>query len=55
MSNAFEAVCRALNLDDAAAREREVVAVRIIELARAGERDTSRLRARVLREAAAGA
>jgi hypothetical protein len=56
MSVAFEDVCRALNLPDAAERERAAVAVRIVELARRGERDPHRLRDRVLREAgAAGA
>jgi hypothetical protein len=56
MSAAFEDVCRALNLPDAAERERAAVAVRIVELARRGERDPHRLRDRVLREAgAAGA
>jgi hypothetical protein len=53
MSQAFDEVCRALNLSDGAARERETVAVRIIELARRGERDPARLRQRVLRDAGA--
>jgi hypothetical protein len=51
MSAAFDDACRALNLTDSAAREREAVAVRIIELARRGERDPIRLSERVLREA----
>jgi hypothetical protein len=51
MSAAFEAACRALNLADGAAREREAVAVRIIELARRGERDPARLSQSVLRDA----
>jgi hypothetical protein len=43
-------VCRVLKLEhDQGARE--VMAVRIIELARSGERDPERLRDRVLREA----
>jgi hypothetical protein len=47
MSTALEEVCRVLKLDhDQGARE--VMAVRIIELARSGERDPERLRDRVL-------
>jgi hypothetical protein len=50
MSTALEEVCRVLKLEhDQGARE--VMAVRIIELARSGERDPERLRDRVLREA----
>ena len=52
MSTALEEVCRILKVDrDQGARE--VMAVRIIELARRGERDPERLRDRVLREAGA--
>jgi hypothetical protein len=52
MSTALEEVCRVLKVDhDQAARE--VMAVRIIELARRGERDPKRLRDRVLQEAGA--
>jgi hypothetical protein len=51
MSIAFDETCRALKLTDGAAREREAVAVRIIELARRGEHDPARLCERVLREA----
>jgi hypothetical protein len=51
MSTALDEACRALKLSEDATREREVVAVRIIELARRGERDPVRLRDRVLREA----
>jgi hypothetical protein len=51
MSAAFDSACRALNLSDDAAREREAVAVRIIELARRGERDPQRLSQSVLRDA----
>ncbi len=54
MSTAFDEACRALKLPDGAKRERETVAVRIIELARRGERNPERLRERVLREAGAG-
>ena len=53
MSIAFDAACRALQLADGAAREREAVAVRIIELARRGESDPKRLCERVLRDAGA--
>jgi hypothetical protein len=51
MSVAFEQACLALKLADDAAREREAVAVRIIELARRGERDPMRLSEHVLRDA----
>ena len=52
MSTALEDVCRMLKVDhDQGARE--VMAVRIIELARRGERDPERLSDRVLREAGA--
>jgi hypothetical protein len=52
MSTALEEVCRTLKVDhDQGARE--VMAVRVIELARCGERDPERLRDRVLREAGA--
>ncbi len=53
MSTAFEAACRALQLTDSAAREREAVAVRIVELARRGERDPKRLCEHALRDAGA--
>ena len=50
MSRALDNVCAALNLkDDSAARE--VIAARIIDLARCGERSPTRLRDRVLHEA----
>jgi hypothetical protein len=52
MSTALEDVCRMLKVDrDQGARE--VMAVRIIELARRGQNDPKRLRDRVLREAGA--
>ena len=53
MSMAFDEVCRALKLSDTAARQRETVALRIIEWARRGERDPARLRERVLCDAGA--
>ena len=50
MSMALDDVCRLLNLrDDYSAKE--VIASRIIDLARAGERSPTRLRDRVLHEA----
>ena len=53
MSIALEEVCRKLQLNgDQAARE--AIAVRIIELARRGERDPERLSDRVLWEADGG-
>jgi|HubBroStandDraft_6_1064221.scaffolds.fasta_scaffold915139_2 hypothetical protein len=50
MSTALDEVCKVLRLrKDSAARE--VMAVRIIELAKTGERSPTRLRDRVLHEA----
>jgi hypothetical protein len=50
MSTALDEVCEILNVrDDNSARE--VIASRIIDLARAGERNPTRLRDRVLHEA----
>ena len=50
MSTALDDVCKILNLrDDNSARE--VIAIRIIDLARAGERSPTRLRDRILHEA----
>jgi hypothetical protein len=49
MSMAVEEVCKALDIQDP--ESREVMAVRIIELVRRGERSPTRLRDRVLREA----
>jgi hypothetical protein len=51
MSMALEEVCRVLRIDADAARDREVVAIRIIELARRGELEYRRLVERVLKEA----
>jgi hypothetical protein len=53
MSVAFEEVCQALQLDGDV-RARNVIAVRIIELARRGEHDPERLRESVLRDANGG-
>ena len=50
MSTALDDVCKILNLrDDNSARE--VIAIRNIDLARAGERSPTRLRDRILHEA----
>jgi hypothetical protein len=51
MSAAFEETCAVLGVRESSAREREVIATRIIELARRGERNADLLRDRVLREA----
>jgi hypothetical protein len=51
MSTAFEAVCIALGVPDASRRDRDVIATRIIELARRGARSADQLRDCVLREA----
>lgn len=53
MATAFDGVCIALGLPDGDGRERAVIATRIIELARRGERNADHLRDRVLREAGA--
>jgi hypothetical protein len=50
MSMALDDVCKELKLDDNPSAK-ETVAVRIIELARCGERSPTRLRDRVLYEA----
>jgi hypothetical protein len=49
MAMVVEQVCRALSINDAAARE--AIAIRIVELARRGERDPDKLRDRLLRGA----
>jgi hypothetical protein len=54
MSLAFQEVCEALEIGPRATREREVIAVRIIELARRGEQSPRRLISRVLEEAGVG-
>ena len=55
MHKAFDAVCAKLELSTAAVDQvTELVALRIIELARAGERDTNRLTARTLAEFGVG-
>ena len=54
MSIALDDICKTLSLDGEAAAK-EIVAVRIIELARRGERSPAKLRDRVLHEANCGA
>ena len=54
MSRAFDEVCAALMVHGDP-RARDVIAARIIELARRGELDADRLRDRVLRESGAPA
>jgi hypothetical protein len=50
MSMALDDICKELNLRDNGSA-REVIAVRIIDLAKSGERSPTRLRDRVLHEA----
>jgi hypothetical protein len=50
MSMALDDLCKELKLDGNA-NAKETVAVRVIELARCGERSPTKLRDRVLREA----
>jgi hypothetical protein len=52
MSTALEEVCRKLQVNGDR-RAREAMAIRIIQLARRGERDPERLSDRLLREAGA--
>jgi hypothetical protein len=51
MSMAFDEACKVLHISEAETRAREVVAARIIELARRGERSPMLLRDRVLKDA----
>jgi hypothetical protein len=53
MSMAYEDICEALHINGDA-RAREAIAVRVIELARRGERSPANLRDRVLGEANGG-
>ena len=53
MATAFEDVCKTLEVPPDAANLREVIAVRIIELAKRGERRQTVLRERVLQETGA--
>ena len=49
MSCAFDAVCERLAIPETADAPREIVALRIVELARTGERDPKRLRDKALK------
>jgi hypothetical protein len=51
MALAFDDVCKTLEVPADAAGLREVIALRIVELAKRGERSTTVLRERLLREA----
>ena len=53
MSATLEAVCRMLNIADGTTA-RELVALRIIEIARGGDRSPAGLKERVLADAAGG-
>jgi hypothetical protein len=53
MSIALDDICKTLKLDRQATAK-EIVAIRIIELARRGERSPAKLRDRVLHEASSG-
>ncbi len=53
MALAFDEICLAMELPEAAAVPREVVAMRVIELAREGMLDATLLKARVLHEVSA--
>jgi hypothetical protein len=50
MSRALDDVCKTLNLSDDATVEREAIALRIIGLARRGERSRELLRDRILQD-----
>jgi hypothetical protein len=50
MAMAFEDVCKTLEVPPDAATLREVIAIRIVELAKRGERRQTVLRERVLKE-----
>jgi hypothetical protein len=54
MSAAFDAICTVLNIPATAIVPREVIAMRVIDLAQHGENDAEKLRDRVLRESQAG-
>ena len=54
MSMALDDVCKELKINGGTSA-REVIAVRIIELARRGERSPTKLRDRLIREANGGA
>jgi hypothetical protein len=51
MAVAVEDICEALGINADARRDREVIAARVVELARRGEGNPARLRDRILLEA----
>ena len=53
MALAFDEICRAMQLPEASTVPRELVAMRVIELAREGMLDPTLLKARVLHEVSA--
>lgn len=53
MAMAFDDVCRALDLPPDANGERQTIAIRIVDLARAGETDPGIVCERIVREAKA--
>jgi hypothetical protein len=53
LAAAYDEICKSMNLPTDAAGDRETIAIRVIDLARAGELDPRVLCARVLREARA--
>jgi len=55
MSLAFVEACAALNIPDSDEQHREVIATRIIDLARNGKIDAAALRDRIIQEAQAAA
>ena len=48
MNRAFEALCKSLQLTDRTDKQAEIVARKVIDLGRAGERDPQRIHDRVL-------
>jgi hypothetical protein len=51
MSVAFDELCQALQVSEAASREREIIATRIVDVARGGVTNTDVIVKRVLKEA----
>ena len=51
MAAVVEEICEALGINANARGTRQVIAARVVELARRGERDPGRLRDRILHEA----
>jgi len=51
MATVLDAVCRELHVPETALEERQIIAARILDLARGGVTDVETLRSRVLSEA----